>query len=51
MSATIPFVALAMLIGLSLGARPTAQFAARAGRQYASATLAIGLLMSFWIFS
>jgi hypothetical protein len=51
MSATVPFIALALLIGLSLGARQTARAAAGAGRQIATATLTFGVLMSLLLFS
>jgi hypothetical protein len=51
MSATVPFIALAVLIGLSLGARHAARFTAGAGRQFAAAALTFGVLTSFWIFS
>jgi hypothetical protein len=51
MSATVPFIALAALIGLSLGARQAARVTASAGRQFATATLTFGVLMSLLIFS
>jgi len=51
MSATVPFVALVLLIGLSLGARQTARAAAGAGRQIATAALTFSVLMSLSIFS
>jgi hypothetical protein len=51
MSATVPFIALSALIALSLSARQAARLTVNAPRQYATATLAFGLLMSFWIFS
>jgi hypothetical protein len=51
MSATVPFVALVLLIGLSLGARPAARAAAGAGREIVTATLTFGVLMSLLIFS
>lgn len=51
MSATVPFIAFAALIALSLSARQAALLTVKVPRQYATATLAFGLLTSFWIFS
>ncbi len=51
MSATIPFLAMAVLMSLSLGASQAARVTASAGRQVATATLACGVLMSFLFFN
>jgi hypothetical protein len=51
MSATVPFVALVLLIGLSLGAKQAARAVAGGGREIATATLTVGVLMSLLIFS
>jgi len=51
MSATVPFMALAVLIALSLGARQAARATAGMGRQVAAAMLTCGVLMSLLIFS
>lgn len=51
MSATVPFIAFAALIALSLSARQAALVTVKASRQYATATLAFGVLTSFWILS
>jgi hypothetical protein len=46
---TVPFLALAVLISLSLSARPAARVAA--GCQIAAAALSFGVLISLLIFS
>jgi hypothetical protein len=51
MSATVPFIALAVLIALSLNAKQAALLTVKASRQYVTATLAFGVLMSMWAFS
>lgn len=50
MSASVPFVALAVLIALSLGAGQAARVTARSGRQFAAAVLTSGVLMSLLLF-
>jgi hypothetical protein len=50
MSATVPFIALSALIGLSFGAKHVARVMPSAGRQILTGLLAVGLLASFWIF-
>jgi hypothetical protein len=49
-SATVPFIALSVLIALSLGAKQFARHAASKSRQVMTGALAIGILVSFWIF-
>ena len=51
MSATVPFIALAVLIALSMNAKQAALLTVKASRQYATATLAFGVLMSMWALS
>jgi hypothetical protein len=51
MSATVPFAALVLLVGLSLGAGQAARATAGTGRQIATATVGLGVLMSLLIFS
>jgi hypothetical protein len=50
-SATVPFVALAALIALSLSAGQAARIATSGGRQFAAAVLTFGVLMSLLMFS
>ncbi len=50
LSATVPFIALSVLIALSLGAKPLARLATSKSRQFMTGVLAIWILVSFWIF-
>jgi hypothetical protein len=50
LSATVPFIALSVLIALSLGAKQFASLATSRGRQFITGALAIWILVSFWIF-
>ncbi len=50
MSASVPFIALTALIGLSFGARQVARVIPSAGRQILTGVLAVSLLASYWIF-
>ncbi len=51
MSDTVPFIAMAMLIAMSLGARQASRVAVKVSHQYVTATLAFGLLISLFVFS